>query len=362
MSIPTATRNCTQLLHSAAISEPQYETWTEDQTARLNLWAASLGVFASGHLSIEHRFRLNAFLLDVVNQLLEGICDCLAVLIGSDAFGSASTSSPRAASSGHSLDCSTDSSDGSDGQLFDRDNAITPALLLREVEDHISRLVGISVELRSRSAKQHDERAAQFEPSDGSGKSMLAEWQRFARFQCRQYLEHARSTGIATELPERLLRALELRWRLMCYQSHHATRLARHSPGAVVTAGLGAAVISPPEAQEPSRSVSHSEQRANGTGIFTSSSAAVTVVTDVTQQSSAATFLSETYRPQERDPRLASASVATSVPAGLSTRLDFPRASLSSSVHCAGCCGLHGSFRENVGSEFVFEEDAPFLN
>ena len=33
------------------------EPWAEDQMTRFNMWTANLGVFASGHTSVEHRLR-----------------------------------------------------------------------------------------------------------------------------------------------------------------------------------------------------------------------------------------------------------------------------------------------------------------
>jgi hypothetical protein len=49
------------------------ESWAEDQRARFNIWAASLGVFASGHASIDHRLRDNRSAVQLIVQLLNGV-------------------------------------------------------------------------------------------------------------------------------------------------------------------------------------------------------------------------------------------------------------------------------------------------
>ena len=47
--------------------------WAEDQTIKLNLWASSLGVFASGHASIKHRLRDHVEVHDMVMQYLDAL-------------------------------------------------------------------------------------------------------------------------------------------------------------------------------------------------------------------------------------------------------------------------------------------------
>lgn len=55
-----------------AASQDQ-RSWAEDQLARLNLWAKSLGVFAEGTFSIEHRLSENAQVATIINQLLTAL-------------------------------------------------------------------------------------------------------------------------------------------------------------------------------------------------------------------------------------------------------------------------------------------------
>ena len=45
----------------------------EEQQARFKLWAANLGVFASGQVSIDYRLKDNSDLQDLVLQLLDAL-------------------------------------------------------------------------------------------------------------------------------------------------------------------------------------------------------------------------------------------------------------------------------------------------
>ena len=61
---------------------PQVEDqidWADEQQARFRLWAANLGVFASGQASIDHRLRDSSELQDLVLQLLDALCVSLFI-------------------------------------------------------------------------------------------------------------------------------------------------------------------------------------------------------------------------------------------------------------------------------------------
>ena len=76
MDIPEQATRCVSLLKGLkdlpAASQHQRE-WAEDQLARFNLWAASLGVFAEAQFSITHRFAKNIQVSRVVKQLLAAL-------------------------------------------------------------------------------------------------------------------------------------------------------------------------------------------------------------------------------------------------------------------------------------------------
>ena len=74
-SHPTKTRTtvslseeCIVLLDIFSKHQPR---WTEDQLARFKIWSASLGVFESGHASIDYRLRDHPDVLNLVTQQLD---------------------------------------------------------------------------------------------------------------------------------------------------------------------------------------------------------------------------------------------------------------------------------------------------
>jgi hypothetical protein len=56
------------------------DVWAENQQARLQLWAATLGVVAQGHLSLAHRLRFNEEVSDILTQLLKDLHASLVLL------------------------------------------------------------------------------------------------------------------------------------------------------------------------------------------------------------------------------------------------------------------------------------------
>jgi hypothetical protein len=55
------------------VAAQEQRTWAENQLARFNLWTESLGVFAHGTFSIEHRLAENDQVKGVVYQLLAAL-------------------------------------------------------------------------------------------------------------------------------------------------------------------------------------------------------------------------------------------------------------------------------------------------
>lgn len=76
MAIPEKTQTCISSLRNLrdlTVASQVDRTWAEDQMARLNLWADSLGVFAQGEFSINHRFAKNPHIALLVEQLVEAL-------------------------------------------------------------------------------------------------------------------------------------------------------------------------------------------------------------------------------------------------------------------------------------------------
>lgn len=66
-----------QLIHTNIPTE-----WFENRLADLNLWAAGLGVFKTGHASLEYRLRLRPDVYGIISELLEELQEALAVISG----------------------------------------------------------------------------------------------------------------------------------------------------------------------------------------------------------------------------------------------------------------------------------------
>lgn len=84
MSIPAATRECIDGLSSLTEGSGQDDegvsataatcrAWAQDQSARLNLWAVHLDVFARGRLNVEYRLRYHEELAKVILHVLEDL-------------------------------------------------------------------------------------------------------------------------------------------------------------------------------------------------------------------------------------------------------------------------------------------------
>jgi hypothetical protein len=81
MAIPEKTQACVSSLKNLrdlAVASQAQRTWAEDQLARLNLWADSLGIFAQGEFSINHRLAKNQQVTRLVEQLVEALAGNVA--------------------------------------------------------------------------------------------------------------------------------------------------------------------------------------------------------------------------------------------------------------------------------------------
>lgn len=62
-----------QCLQAAANIHPRELSLVDDQLARFSTWATSIGVFASGRASMDHRLRYTPDVSKVVTGLLDGL-------------------------------------------------------------------------------------------------------------------------------------------------------------------------------------------------------------------------------------------------------------------------------------------------
>jgi hypothetical protein len=71
---------CIEELSRLGSVQNSVDVWAENQQARLQLWAATLGVVATGHLSLAHRLRFNEEVGDILTQLLKDLHASLELL------------------------------------------------------------------------------------------------------------------------------------------------------------------------------------------------------------------------------------------------------------------------------------------
>jgi len=77
MAIPGGTQKCIDGLARLASVQDGPRTWAENQAARLNIWASTLGVFSHGRHSLEYRLRLNEDMSEMLVQILDGLSDTI---------------------------------------------------------------------------------------------------------------------------------------------------------------------------------------------------------------------------------------------------------------------------------------------
>ncbi|KAK0318978.1 hypothetical protein LTR54_009872 [Friedmanniomyces endolithicus] len=285
------------------------------------MWAASLG---------------NDLVSDIITQLLGGIQDALDHLepfaeggaehegqepslvseldhdcesnTGSNAPQSGRVPTPESISSG-STDLEHDETTHS-GEL---------SAPREDVEEGIGRLIRLSFQLRREGFQQHEVKAVDFEPKDVKGNSMVDEFCEFAQFQCSQHLSQEKAQVIDDQLLQRLERTLLKRWRLMCYRSYHANRIAKSTVNKPAVAYQGSVSPDTLSKLEPGQQIPvlipNSTQHASASAVGTRT----------TQQSSTASVLTKDYRPTDRG-ALRASSIATSIPRAVSGKNDFPPA------------------------------------
>lgn len=81
MAIPRVTQKCIGDLGHVASLQGDSQTWAENQAARLNIWASTLGVFSRGRHSLEYRLRLNEDMAEMLLQILAGLSDAIVSYI-----------------------------------------------------------------------------------------------------------------------------------------------------------------------------------------------------------------------------------------------------------------------------------------
>lgn len=86
MSASDYTRDSIEVLRRLSSLDDPLCIWAQNQQARLNLWADTLGVFAHSHLSLAHRLRLNEEVRDILVLLLKELHGSLILLCSSNPY------------------------------------------------------------------------------------------------------------------------------------------------------------------------------------------------------------------------------------------------------------------------------------
>jgi hypothetical protein len=263
--IPHLTRACRKgfvdILRAQGTPDDVCE-WAQNQRASLGLWAASLGVFAEGRLSIEYRLRLNNTFTVVILHILEGVKSCLdichSIVISSSDHASASGQSQDSQRSWRNLKSKLRHPKH---RHFPRSLISTEAhkwsrlsFIQSEADDDISHLIDISGYLRRAWTQREEERALRFEPKDGMNASLVDEFRAHMLLQCRFHFEidcvqhdqtqltsnadarkavldrHYNQVPLQCptdpEIVDRVYETIILRWRLICYRIQHAEKFA----------------------------------------------------------------------------------------------------------------------------------------
>ncbi|KAK1066326.1 hypothetical protein LTR74_007213 [Friedmanniomyces endolithicus] len=297
MAITKAASDCVQAFRRLVPT-----VWSQDQEAGFNMWAASLGVFAEGRMSIEHRLYKNDLVSDIITQLLGGIQDALEHLEPFAEGGAEHEGQEPSLVSELDHD-SAEPEKSNTGSNAPQSGRVPPP-------ESIS---SGSTDLEHDETTHSGELSAPREDVEEDG------FCEFAQFQCSQHLSQEKAQVIDDQLLQRLERTLLKRWRLMCYRSHHANRIAKSTLNKPAVAYQGSVPPDTLPKLEPGQQIPVLIPDS------TKHASASAVGTRTTQQSSTASVLTKDYRPTDRG-ALRASSIATSIPRAVSGKNDFPPA------------------------------------
>lgn len=289
-----------------------HSAWVEDQMIRFNTWCASLGVFAFGHASIEHRLRDHSEIYSLVIQFLEALEANLRsgkhhltsrsfdhrivrhminmtvptaidpdhsqferqgpspqredVLVATESELSSNGSSPASSVTSSAFFSQSSLSEFSiyDGTIAARS----------EVEDTLSRLIRLSASIR-RSGRHHDDsKALFFVDRDANGEDLTSNFRRKITLIMHNLYPYSDRV-----LRERLAESISRRRNRIVYRRHHQEKLAVAQQSPPVTPSI-------PEKAMSITSASHIQpQLVNMNSGYTSSRASSDVPESSTQLS-----------------------------------------------------------------------------
>ncbi|OCL12400.1 hypothetical protein AOQ84DRAFT_437031 [Glonium stellatum] len=219
----------------------------EDQYGRFNIWARNVGVFASGHASLDYRLREDPQPKALVGGLLEGLQDQLqraiylqqtardscedeegreedsdAVDQSPEAYHYASSSGPVSYYSASESELASDTDTKSEilSPLQDR---------LRVIEQTVDKLFRFSIAIRKPSLAAQNLKADSRAIKDEEGNDISSNFELFAREFVRRRFPDAHPI-----LQDRISKAMLLRRRRFVYRQRHQYKLENKGPSANV--------------------------------------------------------------------------------------------------------------------------------
>ncbi|KAL1638136.1 hypothetical protein SLS58_008973 [Diplodia intermedia] len=200
-------------------------TDVDDQLARFNIWTCNIGVFASGHASLDYRLRDSPEAKTLMIQLLEGLHRFLkrGKLSEHDRRYSLESSVEETPSDTYqsSSQSSYVSSNQSVPESADEADVLTPSEeRLHGIEQTIDRLYRLSVVIRRPSIANQNVKAANFPIKDEEGNEYGDAFYNYAL----QLVTH-RCQSADQVLRERLARSITLRRKRFLYRQKHQEKL-----------------------------------------------------------------------------------------------------------------------------------------
>ncbi|RMJ16559.1 hypothetical protein CDV36_003704, partial [Fusarium kuroshium] len=220
-----------QCLFSASSVHPREVSMVEDQLARFSSWATSIGVFAPGSASMDHRLRYASEVQSVVTGLLESLN--YRVQTCSKALAQLAESS------------STDASTTANDRL---------AQSFLDIAAEISRLNKISNTIRRASKDTQVLKASNFQIKDDDGENVET-------LLLKHFKRHIGDwfPGISPTIRQRLARAMLLRRKRILYRRHRQGNTSIHSDNTISQTS-----VTLPDAQAGAASQVQAKSRQHG--------------------------------------------------------------------------------------------------
>ncbi|KAE8448457.1 hypothetical protein EG329_009522 [Mollisiaceae sp. DMI_Dod_QoI] len=234
--VSSGARDCVALFTTLS----REDGWAEDQQRRFNVWASSIGVFARGHISLDHRLRDAPDILELIMQQVAVLKGNLSSLTETAQDQSAERLDDEGGvSSSHDLGLDRADSPASELLSGSESDEVPEYDAAHIVEETLTKLHKLSAAIRKSGNEYRDIRAEKYRElgetlDDGTFVDMTARFEEFAkkmiphRIARRSNLDSGTSEPIAAKwLQERLAKTIARRRNRFWYWRKHQQRLGR---------------------------------------------------------------------------------------------------------------------------------------